>query len=180
MSQASPESAGLKRAEATVPRRPVREVRKLGDRHVPDVPIEAELAGGDQARTARAAPVEAAFDYVCEGTTCANDVSARDLQLGVSQWTHGKAVDTFLPMGPCLVTRDEIADPRRWRSRGCELNGETGQSSDTAQMVFGVAELVSFISQTLTLEPGDVIATGTPAGVGWTRTPPFFCGTATR
>jgi 2-keto-4-pentenoate hydratase/2-oxohepta-3-ene-1,7-dioic acid hydratase in catechol pathway len=132
---------------------------------------EAEL-GVVIGRTARTVSVDAALGHVF-GYTCLNDVSARDLQLGVSQWTRGKAIDTFLPMGPCVVTADEIEDPQALGIRS-ELNGETMQSSNTSQMVFGVAELVSFISQTLTLSPGDVIATGTPAGVGWTRTPPVF------
>jgi 2,4-didehydro-3-deoxy-L-rhamnonate hydrolase len=132
---------------------------------------EAEL-GVVIGRTARTVSVDSALSHVF-GYTCLNDVSARDLQLGVSQWTRGKAIDTFLPMGPYLVTEDEIEDPQALGIRS-ELNGETMQSSNTSQMVFGVAELVSFISQTLTLSPGDVIATGTPAGVGWTRTPPVF------
>jgi 2-keto-4-pentenoate hydratase/2-oxohepta-3-ene-1,7-dioic acid hydratase in catechol pathway len=132
---------------------------------------EAEL-GVVIGRTARTVSVDAALRHVF-GYTCLNDVSARDLQLGVSQWTRGKAIDTFLPMGPHVVTADEIEDPQALGIRS-ELNGETMQSSNTSQMVFGVAELVSFISQTLTLSPGDVIATGTPAGVGWTRTPPVF------
>jgi 2-keto-4-pentenoate hydratase/2-oxohepta-3-ene-1,7-dioic acid hydratase in catechol pathway len=132
---------------------------------------EAEL-GVVIGLTTRAVSVEDALDHVF-GYTCMNDVSARDLQLAVSQWTRGKAIDTFLPIGPYIVTGDEIDDPQTLDIR-CELNGETVQHSNTAQMVFGVAELVSFISQTLTLSPGDVIATGTPAGVGWTRTPPVF------
>lgn len=130
---------------------------------------EAEL-GVVIGRTARGVEREAALGFVA-GYTCANDVSARDLQLRVSQWTRGKAVDTFLPLGPWLVTADEIADPNRLSIR-CTLNGEVMQDSNTEQMIFGVAELVSFISQTLTLEAGDVIVSGTPAGVGFLRDPP--------
>lgn len=130
---------------------------------------EAEL-GIVIGRTARSVDREAARGFVA-GYTCVNDVSARDLQLRVSQWTRGKAIDTFLPMGPWLVTADEIADPNRLSIR-CTLNGEVMQDSNTDQMIFGVFELVSFISQTMTLEPGDVIASGTPAGVGFLRDPP--------
>lgn len=132
---------------------------------------EAEL-GAVIGQTARDVPVEDALDHVF-GYTCMNDVSARDLQMSASQWTRGKAIDTFLPIGPHIATSDEVGDPQTLEIR-CVLNGETVQESNTSQMVFGVAELVSFISQTLTLAPGDVIATGTPAGVGWTRTPPLF------
>ncbi len=107
------------------------------------------------------------------GYTCVNDVSARDLQFRSSQWMLGKAIDTFLPMGPWLVTADEIPDPQALRI-SCRLNGEQVQDSSTEQMVFGVAELIAFISRTLTLEPGDIIATGTPPGVGFARTPPRF------
>jgi 2,4-didehydro-3-deoxy-L-rhamnonate hydrolase len=130
---------------------------------------EAELAVVI-GRTTREVDVADALAHVA-GYTCANDVSARDLQLRVSQWTRGKAVDTFLPMGPWLVTADEIPDPDHLAIR-CLLNGEVMQDSNTDQMVFGVAELVSFISQTMTLEPGDVISTGTPPGVGFLRDPP--------
>lgn len=135
------------------------------------VDYEAELAvviGRAASRvTAAAAP-----DYIA-GYTCANDVSARDLQSRVSQWLHGKAIDTFLPLGPWIVTADEITDPRALGIR-CTVNGEVLQDSNTREMVFGPAELVSFISQTITLSPGDVISTGTPPGVGSARKPPRF------
>jgi 2-keto-4-pentenoate hydratase/2-oxohepta-3-ene-1,7-dioic acid hydratase in catechol pathway len=134
---------------------------------------EAEL-GVVIGRVAREVGRDEALSAVA-GYTCVNDVSARDLQLRVSQWTRGKAVDTFLPMGPALVTPDEIPDPGRLAIR-CVVNGEVMQDSNTDQMIFDVAELVSFISQTLTLEPGDVIATGTPPGVGFARKPPRFLG----
>ena len=132
---------------------------------------EAEL-GVVIGRTASEVSVDDAMDHV-GGYLCCNDVSARDLQLSVPQWTRGKAIDTFLPCGPELVTPDEIADPQALAIR-CVLNGTTMQDSSTAQMVFGVAELVSFISQACTLEPGDLIVTGTPPGVGFTRTPPVW------
>jgi 2-keto-4-pentenoate hydratase/2-oxohepta-3-ene-1,7-dioic acid hydratase in catechol pathway len=123
-------------------------------------------------RTASRVSVADALGHV-GGYTCANDVSARDLQSRTSQWTLGKAIDTFLPCGPALVTPDEIPDPQALSIR-CELNGVEMQSSTTAQMVFGVAELIAFVSRTLTLEPGDLLATGTPPGVGMARTPPVW------
>jgi 2-keto-4-pentenoate hydratase/2-oxohepta-3-ene-1,7-dioic acid hydratase in catechol pathway len=107
------------------------------------------------------------------GYTCTNDVSARELQNRTSQWMLGKAIDTFLPCGPVLVTPDEIPDPQALAIR-CEVDGRELQSSTTAQMVFGVAELIAFISRTMTLEPGDLIATGTPPGVGFARKPPVY------
>lgn len=135
------------------------------------VDYEAELAvviGKPAVRVARSAALACVAGY-----TCANDVSARDLQMRGSQWLHGKAIDTFLPLGPWMVTTDEIEDPGRLAIT-CTVNGETLQRSSTEEMVFGVAELVSFISQTIALAPGDVICTGTPAGVGFTRKPPRF------
>lgn len=132
---------------------------------------EAELAIVIGRRTARI-DASAAMDAIA-GYTCANDVSARDLQVGNGQWHRGKAVDTFLPMGPWLVTPDEVADPQALRIR-CLLNGQTMQDSTTADMIFSIAEIVAFISQTITLEPGDVICTGTPPGVGFVRTPPVY------
>jgi 2-keto-4-pentenoate hydratase/2-oxohepta-3-ene-1,7-dioic acid hydratase in catechol pathway len=133
------------------------------------VDYEAEL-GVVIGRRACRVPAGNALDYVA-GYTCCNDVSARDLQFAVSQWTRGKAIDTFLPMGPVLCTRDEIADPQALGIR-CTVNGELRQSSSTSQMIFGVAELIAFLSRTMTLEPGDVIATGTPPGVGMAFDPP--------
>jgi 2,4-didehydro-3-deoxy-L-rhamnonate hydrolase len=135
------------------------------------VDYEAELAVVI-GRPARRVSPSMALTYVA-GYTCANDVSARDLQTRGGQWLHGKAVDTFLPLGPWLVTSDEIADPQKLRIR-CSVNGEVLQDSSTKEMVFGVAELVSFISQTITLSPGDVISTGTPPGVGAARKPPRY------
>jgi 2-keto-4-pentenoate hydratase/2-oxohepta-3-ene-1,7-dioic acid hydratase in catechol pathway len=130
---------------------------------------EAEL-GVVIGRRAHLVDEARALEHVA-GYTCMNDVSARDLQMQSSQWMLGKAVDTFLPCGPWIVTPDEVPDPQVLDIR-CHLNGETMQDSSTKQMVFGVATLVSFISRTITLEPGDLIATGTPPGVGMARTPP--------
>jgi 2-keto-4-pentenoate hydratase/2-oxohepta-3-ene-1,7-dioic acid hydratase in catechol pathway len=100
-----------------------------------------------------------------------NDVSARDIQFRNNQITLGKNFDTFAPMGPCLVTADEIADPQRLRLRTW-VNGEVRQDNTTADMIFGVAELLARLSAVMTLEPGDVVSTGTPAGVGVFRAPP--------
>jgi 2-keto-4-pentenoate hydratase/2-oxohepta-3-ene-1,7-dioic acid hydratase in catechol pathway len=105
------------------------------------------------------------------GYLCLNDVSARDLQFGDGQWTRGKSPDTFCPVGPRLVPRDEVPDPQALGIR-CLLNGEVMQDSTTANMIFSVAEVIAYASATSTLEPGDVIATGTPAGVGVFRKPP--------
>jgi 2-keto-4-pentenoate hydratase/2-oxohepta-3-ene-1,7-dioic acid hydratase in catechol pathway len=101
-----------------------------------------------------------------------NDVSARDLQMQVSQWAAGKAIDSFAPCGPALVLADEVGDVRALEVR-TRLNGETVQSASTELMIFPVATLIAYISSLMTLEPGDVIATGTPAGVGFTRDPPI-------
>jgi 2-keto-4-pentenoate hydratase/2-oxohepta-3-ene-1,7-dioic acid hydratase in catechol pathway len=104
------------------------------------------------------------------GYICVNDVSARDLQSADGQWTRGKSPDTFCPVGPRLVPREEIDDPQALAIR-CILNGETMQDSTTANMIFSVAEIIAYVSRTITLEPGDLIATGTPAGVGVFRDP---------
>ncbi len=135
----------------------------------PDYEAELAVVIG---RTASRVGVDDALSYV-GGYTCANDVSARDLQNRTSQWMLGKAIDTFLPLGPVLVTPDEIPDPQALAIR-CEIDGRELQSSSTAQMVFGVAELIASISTTMTLDPGDVIATGTPPGVGFARKPPVW------
>jgi 2-keto-4-pentenoate hydratase/2-oxohepta-3-ene-1,7-dioic acid hydratase in catechol pathway len=135
------------------------------------IDYEAELAVVI-GRRASAVPTGEALDHVA-GYTCANDVSSRSLQFRSSQWLLGKAIDTFLPLGPYLVTADEVPDPQALGIR-CLVNDELRQSSDTGQMIFGVAELVSFASRTITLEPGDVLITGTPAGVGMAADPPRY------
>jgi len=104
------------------------------------------------------------------GYLCANDVSARDLQFSDGQWTRGKSVDTFCPVGPRLVPAEEIPDPHDLRIRAI-VNGEVLQDSTTANLIFGVDEVISHASQTMTLEPGDLVLTGTPAGVGVFRDP---------
>ena len=132
------------------------------------VDYEAEL-GVVIGSTARRVSEAAALDHV-EGYICLNDVTARDLQFGDGQWTRGKSLDTFCPVGPRLVPREEIEDPQALAIR-CILNGEAMQDSSTAQMIFSVAEVIAYTSQVITLEPGDLIATGTPAGVGVFRDP---------
>jgi acylpyruvate hydrolase len=135
------------------------------------VDYEAELAFviGRAAKNVEQAD---ALDHVA-GLTCLNDVSARDLQFQTSQFIAGKALDTFAPCGPALVLIDEIADVQALSIKA-HLNGETVQDSNTADMIFPVAEIVSFLSRIMTLVPGDVISTGTPAGVGFVKDPPVF------
>jgi 2-keto-4-pentenoate hydratase/2-oxohepta-3-ene-1,7-dioic acid hydratase in catechol pathway len=128
---------------------------------------EAELGVVIGARVTRVSK-ENALEAV-RGYACANDVSARDLQFRDVQWTRGKSVDTFCPVGP-LVAAAEISDPHALRIRAI-VSGEVLQDSTTANLIFGVDEVVSYASQTLTLEPGDLILTGTPAGVGFFREP---------
>ena len=141
------------------------------------VDYEAELAVVI-GRTARWVPVETALDHVL-GYTCLNDVSARDIQFGDGQWVRGKSLDTFCPMGPALVTADEIGDPQDL-AIFCTVGDERVQEARTSAMYFGVAEIISYCSMSFTLEPGDVIATGTPAGVGVFRDPPRFLGDGDR
>jgi 2-keto-4-pentenoate hydratase/2-oxohepta-3-ene-1,7-dioic acid hydratase in catechol pathway len=107
------------------------------------------------------------------GYTCVHDVSARDYQLATSQWTIGKTFDTFGPMGPTLVSADEIADPHNLRI-SLELNGRTLQDSSTKQLIFDIPYLVEYLSTVMTLEPGDIVSTGTPPGVGFARKPQIF------
>ena len=135
------------------------------------VDYEAELAVVI-GTTARDVTPERALDHVL-GYTCLNDVSARDLQFGDGQWIRGKSLDTFCPTGPWIVTADDIPDPQALRIR-CIVNGEVVQDASTGQMLHGVAALIAFCSRFFTLDPGDVIATGTPAGVGVFRKPPRF------
>ncbi len=137
------------------------------------VDYEAELAVVI-GRTARRVSEADALAHVL-GYTCLDDVSARDLQFGDGQWARGKSLDTFCPMGPVLVTADEIPDPQDLEI-SCRVGGEIVQHANTAQMYFGVAAIISYCSQAFTLEPGDVIATGTPGGVGIFRDPPVLLG----
>jgi 2-keto-4-pentenoate hydratase/2-oxohepta-3-ene-1,7-dioic acid hydratase in catechol pathway len=135
------------------------------------VDYEAELAVviGRRAKNVSAGR---AYDYVL-GYTAFNDVSARDFQFADGQWQRGKSCDTFAPMGQTIVTTDAIPDPHKLAIK-LKLNGQIMQDSNTDQMIFGVPRLIEFLSETITLEPGDVIATGTPSGVGFARNPPVF------
>jgi len=115
---------------------------------------------------------EEALDYVA-GVMAFNDVSARDVQHLTSQYTAGKALDTFAPCGPALVLMDEVPDVQDL-DLATRVNGQTVQHANTSLMIFSVREIVSFISRLMTLQPGDIIATGTPEGVGFKRTPPLY------
>jgi 2-keto-4-pentenoate hydratase/2-oxohepta-3-ene-1,7-dioic acid hydratase in catechol pathway len=133
------------------------------------IDFEAELAVVIGRRANKVSETDA-LSYVF-GYSCLNDVSARDLQFSDGQWVRGKSLDGFAPLGPFITTKDEVPDPQSLKIEGV-LNGEVMQSSNTKMMIFGVAYLISYITQAITLEPGDVIATGTPEGVGVFRKPP--------
>lgn len=136
-----------------------------------DYEVELGIVVG---KLARNVSIQDALDHVF-GYMVVNDLSARDLQMGSDtsgQWTRGKNLDTSLPSGPWIVTQDEIPDPGQLRL-GCAINGQTLQDASTASMIFSVPEIVSRLSHWFTLEPGDLIITGTPAGVGFVRKPPI-------
>ena len=138
------------------------------------IDYEAELAvviggpGGGGSEISEADAMQHVAGYLC-----ANDVTARDIQKGDGQWIRGKSPDTFMPMGPYLVTADEIADPGNL-DISLTLNGETRQSSNTSNLIFKIPFLISYLSQTMTLKPGDILSTGTPGGVGVYSNPPVF------
>jgi len=135
------------------------------------VDYEAELAvviGKTACDISEEEAPEAVFGY-----TCANDVSARDLQFGDGQWVRGKSLDTFCPLGPWIVTADELTDPHDLGIRSI-LNGKRMQDSHTGRMFFRIPQIVHFLSKHMTLFPGDVILTGTPAGVGVFRKPSLY------
>jgi 5-carboxymethyl-2-hydroxymuconate isomerase len=129
---------------------------------------EAEL-GVVIGETARRVPAHSALDIIA-GYVPFNDVSARDIQRGDGQWTRGKSLDTFGPVGP-MVPASRVSDPQSLRLT-CRVDGEVVQDGVTADMVFGIAEIIAFASQAITLETGDLIATGTPAGIGGQHSPP--------
>ncbi|MGA2131907.1 MAG: fumarylacetoacetate hydrolase family protein [Bryobacteraceae bacterium] len=133
----------------------------------PDYEAEMAFVIGKHGRHV---PAEKWRDYVF-GYTNLNDVSARDFQMRTSQWMIGKTFDTFAPMGPAIVTADEVADPHALEIRTI-INGEELQHSNTNDLIFKIPELIAYLSSVFTLEPGDVIATGTPSGVGFARKPP--------
>ncbi len=138
------------------------------------VDYEAEL-GVVMGKRAKKVPASEALDYVF-GYCNLNDISARDLQFdpkGGDQWTRGKSLDTFCPIGPYIVSRDEVPDPQALPIR-CLLNGKVMQEATTGDMIAGVAQLIEFITQGITLEPGDIIASGTPPGVGHYKKPPVY------
>jgi len=135
------------------------------------VDFEAELAVVIGRRAKRVVEADA-LEYVF-GYTMIHDVSARDLQFADGQWIRGKGLDTFAPLGPFITTKDEIADAQALKIEGI-LNGEVMQSSNTSKMIFKIPYLIHYITQGITLEPGDVIATGTPEGVGIFRKPPIL------
>jgi 2-keto-4-pentenoate hydratase/2-oxohepta-3-ene-1,7-dioic acid hydratase in catechol pathway len=105
------------------------------------------------------------------GYTCANDVSARDYQMATSQWMMGKTFDTFAPIGPWIVTADEIPDPHAL-DVSMTIGGEVLQRSNTRELIFRIPDLIAYLSSVFTLEPGDIVLTGTPSGVGFSRKPP--------
>jgi 2-keto-4-pentenoate hydratase/2-oxohepta-3-ene-1,7-dioic acid hydratase in catechol pathway len=115
---------------------------------------------------------ESALDYVF-GYTIINDVSARDIQFADGQWVRGKSLDTFCPMGPYIVTADEIIDPQNLMLT-CTVNNNLLQNASTKDMIFSVVDLISILSNSFTYEPGDIISTGTPSGVGFIRKPPVY------
>src|SRR4029079_19650579 len=129
-------------------------------------------------RTATRVPEARALDVVL-GYTCGDDVSARDLQFGDTQWVRGKTLDTFAPTGPWIVTAEEVPDLLALEIL-CEVNGEVRQDDTTAKMLFGVAELIAFVTEAITLEPGDLLLTGTPPGVGPAMSPPRYLAVGDR
>jgi 2-keto-4-pentenoate hydratase/2-oxohepta-3-ene-1,7-dioic acid hydratase in catechol pathway len=165
----------IREAEAEVPERPLVFAKFPSSIVGPEEPIvvDSELAERVDwevelavviGRAASRVPPERALEHVA-GYTVANDVSARDVQFADGQWVRAKSFDSFCPLGPSMVTADEVPDPQSLGLR-TRVNGETVQDSTTAEMVFDVRELIAFCSRSFTLEPGDVILTGTPWGVG--------------
>src|SRR5579871_3569874 len=140
----------------------------------PQIDYEAELVVviGGPGGGGRDIPEAEALNHVA-GYVCANDVTARDIQKGDGQWIRGKSPDTFFPIGPWLVTADEIPDPHTL-DISLTLNGKTMQQSNTSNLIFRIPYLIAYLSQTMTLLPGDILSTGTPGGVGVFRKPPVF------
>jgi 2-keto-4-pentenoate hydratase/2-oxohepta-3-ene-1,7-dioic acid hydratase in catechol pathway len=177
------ESARSRGNDVTIPTIPVFFSKATGTVTGPfdDVPVDASVTtkvdwevelGVVISRRGRNIPREHALEHVF-GYTVINDLSARDLQNQHLQWHKGKSLDGFCPMGPSVVTADEFGDPQRKQLR-LRVNGVVKQDSTTADMIFPVDQIVEWLSKGLTLQPGDIIATGTPEGVGMGRTPPEF------
>ncbi|EKN71637.1 2-keto-4-pentenoate hydratase/2-oxohepta-3-ene-1,7-dioic acid hydratase [Neobacillus bataviensis LMG 21833] len=147
----------------------------IGDKAAIELPINSNQVDFEAELTivigkeAKCISEEEAEDYIF-GYTIMNDVSARDLQFADTQWSRGKSADTFAPMGPVIVTKDEVGDPHQL-DISLRLNDEIMQQSNTNQLIFRIPTIISFLSQSMTLKPGDVIATGTPPGVGMGRDP---------
>ncbi len=136
-----------------------------------EVDYEAEFAIVIGKTASRIASADA-YEYVLGYTNC-NDVSARDFQFADGQWQRGKSCDTFAPIGEFIATKDEISNPHNLRI-SFKLNGQTLQDSNTKELIFKIPEIIEFISSSITLRPGDVIASGTPPGVGFARKPPIY------
>lgn len=134
-----------------------------------DYEVELGVVIGKRAKNVNK---DSALDYVF-GYTVINDVSARDLQFDDGQWVRAKSLDTFCPIGPFIVTSDEINEPQNLQLT-CSINGEILQNASTKDMIFSVAGLISILSQSFVFEPGDIISTGTPSGVGFIRKPPIY------
>ena len=135
----------------------------------PDYEVELGVIIGKYAKNVSE---EEALDYIF-GYTVLNDVSARDIQFADGQWVRGKSLDTFCPYGPYIITADEIPDPANL-DLSLTLNGQILQSANTCDMIFSVAKAISLLSRSFTFAPGDLIATGTPSGVGFSRKPPIY------
>jgi len=123
-------------------------------------------------KTCKSVSVKKSLEFIA-GYTVINDLSARDLQMNDGQWVRGKSLDGFCPMGPCIVTQDELGDASKLNMH-TKVNGVIKQESNTSNLIFNVPKIISYLSKSFTLEPGDVIATGTPSGVGFFRNPPEF------
>ena len=134
-----------------------------------DYEVELAVVIGKEAKNVAK---ESALDYVF-GYTIINDVSARDIQFADGQWVRGKSLDTFCPMGPYIVTADEIIDPQNL-TLTCTININLLQNASTKDMIFSVADLISILSKSFMYEPSDIISTGTPSGVGFIRKPPVY------
>lgn len=170
--QPIPERAILFSKYSTAINDPGGVVKLLAISDQPDYECElAVVIGGPAAGTRNVSEADA-MNYVA-GYMCANDVTARDIQKGDGQWVRGKSPDTYFPIGPYLVTADEVADPHNL-DISLTLNGQTMQKSNTLNLIFKIPFLISYLSQSMTLLPGDIISTGTPGGVGVFRKPPIF------